>query len=82
MRPAAPYLPHHVPYAPAAAGMFYPPPMHPMMQHMYMQMSDNQLSNQSRPSAPQPNFAVKVGTQISSDHLRLPIQAPTSGYKV
>jgi len=46
--------------------MFYPPPVHPMMPHMYMQMSDNQLTNQQpaftghAPPPPQPNIAVKV----------------------
>jgi len=50
--------------------MFFPPPMHPMMpQHMYMQMSDSQLTNQqpaftSHPAPPVPNLAVKVVLQI------------------
>jgi len=70
IRPAVPYLPHHVPYAPAP-GMFFPPPMHPMMPHMYMQMSDSQLTNQqpaftSHPPPPMPNLAVKVVMQIMS----------------
>jgi len=67
IRQSSQFLPHAMPYIPPT-GMFYPPPMHPMMQHMYMQMSDSQLTNQhasftNQPPRPQPNFTVKVTIQ-------------------